>query len=82
MWLNFRDEWEKASQALKLALKQYNLKFSVILSDPDMAAFRAMPEFKDLQDEVNGSTSTLWSTKSGYNKEMVSKTIKQLAWHQ
>lgn len=47
-----------------------------------MAAFRAMPEFKDLQDEVNGSTSTLWSTKSGYNKEMVSKTIKQLAWHQ
>jgi len=47
-----RDEWEKASQALQLALKQYNLKFSVILSDPDLAAFRAMPEFKDLQDEA------------------------------
>lgn len=45
-------EGEKASQALRRALKDYDLKFSVILSDPDMAPFRAMPEFKQLQDEV------------------------------
>ncbi|GJP33710.1 hypothetical protein CLOM_g18232 [Closterium sp. NIES-68] len=28
------------------------LQFSVILSDPDMAAFRAMPEFRALQEEA------------------------------
>lgn len=50
------EEGEKASQALRQALKDYNLKFSVILSDPDMAPFRAMPEFKQLQDEVSNHT--------------------------
>lgn len=46
------DEGEKASQALRRALKEYDLKFSVILNDPDMAPFRALPEFKQLQDEA------------------------------
>ncbi|KAG0569124.1 hypothetical protein KC19_6G066400 [Ceratodon purpureus] len=46
------EEGEKASQALRRALKQYKLKFSIILNDPDMAPFRAMPEFRKLQDEA------------------------------
>eukprot|EP00249_Psilotum_nudum_P035681 c5679_g1_i1 orf=430-1782(-) len=48
----YREEWVKASQALRQALRDYNLKFSVILNDPDMVPFRAMPEFKQLQDEA------------------------------
>lgn len=51
-WLECSEEGEKASQALRRALKDYNLKFSVILSDPDLAPFRAMPEFRKLQEEV------------------------------
>jgi hypothetical protein len=51
-WDN-REEGVEASKALRLALKQYDLKFSIILNDPDMASFRAMTEFKQLQDEVN-----------------------------
>lgn len=47
-----REEGEKAAKALRQALGDYDLKFSVILNDPDMAAFRALPEFKQLQDEV------------------------------
>lgn len=50
--VKFREEGEKAANALRQALGDYDLKFSVILNDPDMAAFRAMPEFKQLQDEV------------------------------
>lgn len=46
------EEGKEASKALRRALKQYNLKFSVILNDPDMAPFRAMPEFKQLQEEA------------------------------
>lgn len=37
---------------LRTALRDYNLKFSTILNDPDLASFRASPEFKELQDEV------------------------------
>ncbi|BBM99549.1 hypothetical protein MPTK1_1g21960 [Marchantia polymorpha subsp. ruderalis] len=47
-----RGEGTLAAQALRKALKEHDLKFSVILNDPDMAAFRAMPEFKELQDEA------------------------------
>lgn len=48
----YREEGEKAAKALRQALGDYGLKFSVILNDPDMAAFRALPEFKQLQDEA------------------------------
>jgi hypothetical protein len=53
------DEGEKASQALRRALKEYDLKFSVILNDPDMAPFRALPEFKQLQDEVKKNATSV-----------------------
>lgn len=48
----YREEGEKASEALRKALRDYDLKSSVILNDPDMASFRAMPEFKQLQEEA------------------------------
>lgn len=48
----YREEGTKAVEALRKALRDYNLKFSVILNDPDMAPFRAMPEFKQLQEEA------------------------------
>lgn len=48
----YREEGTKAIEALRKALRDYNLKFSVILNDPDMAPFRAMPEFKQLQEEA------------------------------
>lgn len=48
----YREEGTKAAEALRKALRDYNLKFSVILNDPDMAPFRAMPEFKQLQEEA------------------------------
>lgn len=48
----YREEGTKAVEALRKALRDYNLKFSVILTDPDMAPFRAMPEFKQLQEEA------------------------------
>ncbi|KAL2649640.1 hypothetical protein R1flu_017768 [Riccia fluitans] len=47
-----RGEGDQAAKALRTALREYDLKFSVILNDPDMAAFRAMPQFKELQDEA------------------------------
>ncbi|CAI5946475.1 unnamed protein product [Closterium sp. NIES-64] len=47
----FREEGAQAQEALRDALR-YGLQFSVILSDPDMAAFRAMPEFRALQEEA------------------------------
>ncbi|CAI7741686.1 unnamed protein product [Closterium sp. NIES-53] len=47
----FREEGVQAQEALREALR-YGLQFSVILSDPDMAAFRAMPEFRALQEEA------------------------------
>lgn len=37
---------------LRIALRDYNLKFATILNDPDLASFRALPEFKELQEEV------------------------------
>ncbi|XP_057870151.2 protein LOW PSII ACCUMULATION 1, chloroplastic isoform X2 [Cryptomeria japonica] len=47
-----REEGGKTAEALRMALRDYNLNFSVILNDPDMAAFRAMPEFRELQNEA------------------------------
>eukprot|EP01018_Ginkgo_biloba_P002679 Gb_01636 [translate_table: standard] len=48
----YREEGKKATESLRKALREYNLKFSTILNDPDMAPFRAMPEFKQLQEEA------------------------------
>ncbi|CAN0888987.1 Protein LOW PSII ACCUMULATION 1, chloroplastic, partial [Linum grandiflorum] len=39
-----RGEGKKVSDCLRTALKEYNLKFSTILNDPDLASFRALPE--------------------------------------
>lgn len=33
-------------------MRDYNLKFGTILNDPDLASFRASPEFKELQEEA------------------------------
>ncbi|KAL3827841.1 hypothetical protein ACJIZ3_016643 [Penstemon smallii] len=48
----YRGEGKKAADALRTALKEYGLKFGTILNDPDLASFRAMPEFKELQEEA------------------------------
>ncbi|KAI4326466.1 hypothetical protein MLD38_031779 [Melastoma candidum] len=48
----YRGEGKKAAECLRLALKEYNLKFGTILNDPDLASFRALPEFKELQEEA------------------------------
>lgn len=45
-------EGKKAADCLRTALKEYNLKFGTILNDPDLASFRALPEFKELQEEA------------------------------
>ncbi|MCD7456635.1 Protein LOW PSII ACCUMULATION 1, chloroplastic [Datura stramonium] len=48
----YRGEGKKAAECLRTALKEYNLKFGTILNDPDLASFRALPEFKELQEEA------------------------------
>ncbi|KAJ4955782.1 hypothetical protein NE237_012565 [Protea cynaroides] len=48
----YRGEGKKAADCLRTALREYNLKFGTILNDPDLASFRALPEFKDLQEEA------------------------------
>ncbi|CAI9104912.1 OLC1v1003702C1 [Oldenlandia corymbosa var. corymbosa] len=48
----YRGEVKKAADCLRTALREYNLKFGTILNDPDLAAFRASPEFKELQEEA------------------------------
>eukprot|EP00262_Sarcandra_glabra_P002216 TRINITY_DN12483_c0_g1_i4.p1 TRINITY_DN12483_c0_g1~~TRINITY_DN12483_c0_g1_i4.p1 ORF type:complete len:371 (-),score=86.86 TRINITY_DN12483_c0_g1_i4:304-1416(-) len=48
----YRGEGKKAADCLRTALREYNLKFSTILNDPDLASFRALPEFKELQEEA------------------------------
>ncbi|KAI3449505.1 hypothetical protein Pfo_006170 [Paulownia fortunei] len=48
----YREEGKKAADCLRTALREYNLKFGTILNDPDLASFRAMPEFKELQEEA------------------------------
>lgn len=50
-----REEGKKAADCLRTALRDYDLKFGTILNDPDLASFRAMPEFKELQEEVSCS---------------------------
>ncbi|XP_074564093.1 protein LOW PSII ACCUMULATION 1, chloroplastic [Curcuma longa] len=48
----YRGEGKQAAECLRTALRDYNLKFSTILNDPDLASFRALPEFKELQEEA------------------------------
>lgn len=48
----YRGEAKKAADALRTALREYNLKFSTLLNDPDLASFRATQEFKELQEEA------------------------------
>ncbi|KAJ9171842.1 hypothetical protein P3X46_015151 [Hevea brasiliensis] len=48
----YRGEGKKASDCLRTALREYNLKFGTILNDPDLASFRVLPEFKELQEEA------------------------------
>ncbi|KAK4282479.1 hypothetical protein QN277_013852 [Acacia crassicarpa] len=48
----YRGEGKKAADCLRTALKEYNLKFGTILNDPDLASFRALPDFKQLQEEA------------------------------
>ncbi|GAB2302364.1 Protein LOW PSII ACCUMULATION 1, chloroplastic [Dionaea muscipula] len=43
---------KKTADCLRTALKDYNLKFGTVLNDPDLASFRASPEFKELQEEA------------------------------
>lgn len=45
-------EGKKAADCLRTALGEYNLKFGTVLNDPDLASFRALPEFKELQEEA------------------------------
>ncbi|KAG6431862.1 hypothetical protein SASPL_103431 [Salvia splendens] len=47
-----QEEAKKAAECLRTALRKYDLKFGTILNDPDLASFRAMPEFKELQEEA------------------------------
>ncbi|XP_038709051.1 protein LOW PSII ACCUMULATION 1, chloroplastic isoform X2 [Tripterygium wilfordii] len=48
----YRGEGKKAADCLRTALREYNLKFGTILNDPDLASFRALPEFKELKEEA------------------------------
>ncbi|XP_062198551.1 protein LOW PSII ACCUMULATION 1, chloroplastic [Phragmites australis] len=48
----YREENKKAAECLRIALRDYNLKFGTVLNDPDLAPFRASPEFKELQEEA------------------------------
>lgn len=48
----YRGEGKKTAECLRLALREYDLKFGTILNDPDLASFRAMPEFRELQEEA------------------------------
>uniref|UniRef100_A0A7N0TUM1 Protein LOW PSII ACCUMULATION 1, chloroplastic n=1 Tax=Kalanchoe fedtschenkoi TaxID=63787 RepID=A0A7N0TUM1_KALFE len=48
----YRGEGKKAADCLRIALREHNLKFGTILNDPDLASFRALPEFKELQEEA------------------------------
>lgn len=61
-----RGEGNKAADCLRVALRDYNLKFATILNDPDLASFRALPEFKELQEEV---LSFFLASSSSYPKE-------------
>nr|GEZ30999.1 protein low PSII accumulation 1, chloroplastic [Tanacetum cinerariifolium] len=47
-----RGEGKKTADCLRTALKEYDLKFATILNDPDLASFRVLPEFKELQEEA------------------------------
>ncbi|KAL9247176.1 hypothetical protein vseg_020635 [Gypsophila vaccaria] len=48
----YRGEGKQAAECLRTALREYDLKFGTILNDPDLASFRALPEFKELQEEA------------------------------
>lgn len=69
----YRREGKKAAECLRIALKEYNLKFGTILNDPDLASFRALPEFKDLQEEA-----TLGGEDVGYSFRRDLKLISEV----
>ncbi|XP_050363360.1 protein LOW PSII ACCUMULATION 1, chloroplastic [Argentina anserina] len=48
----YRGEGRKAADCLRTCLREYDLKFGTILNDPDLASFRALPEYKELQEEA------------------------------
>ncbi|GAV73856.1 DUF3493 domain-containing protein/TPR_11 domain-containing protein [Cephalotus follicularis] len=48
----YQGEGKKAADCLRTALRDYGLKFGTILNDPDLSSFRALPEFKELQEEA------------------------------
>ncbi|TQD70005.1 hypothetical protein C1H46_044460 [Malus baccata] len=48
----YKGEGRKAADCLRTALRDHDLKFGTILNDPDLASFRALPEFKELQEEA------------------------------
>ncbi|GJY36089.1 protein low PSII accumulation 1, chloroplastic [Tanacetum coccineum] len=48
----YRGEGKKTADCLRSALIEYDFKFATILNDPDLASFRVLPEFKQLQEEA------------------------------
>ncbi|KAI3975264.1 hypothetical protein MKX01_033504 [Papaver californicum] len=48
----YRGEGKKAAECLRTCLREYQLKFGTILNDPDLASLRALPVFKELQEEA------------------------------
>ncbi|KAH6826894.1 tetratricopeptide repeat protein [Perilla frutescens var. hirtella] len=69
----YREEGKKAADCLRTALREYNLKFGTILNDPDLASFRATPEFKELQEEA-----TLGGEDVGYGFRRDLKLISEV----
>ncbi|WVZ71168.1 hypothetical protein U9M48_019787, partial [Paspalum notatum var. saurae] len=63
----YREESKKAAECLRAALRDYNLKFGTILNDPDLAPFRASPEFKELQEEALRGREDIGS---GFRRDM------------
>ncbi|KAI8555412.1 hypothetical protein RHMOL_Rhmol05G0172900 [Rhododendron molle] len=57
-----RGKGKKAAECLRTALREYKLKFGTILNDPDLASFRALPEFKELQEEGGDDAPDLLAT--------------------
>ena len=51
-------KYDEAKVDLKSAINEYNLKFSVVLKDPDMEVFRGTPQYEEMAaEEVKGFRS-------------------------
>ena len=51
-------KYDEAKVDLKSAINDYNLKFSVVLKDPDMEVFRGTPQYEEMEaEEVKGFRS-------------------------